>query len=257
MDFHIEDEGSGPAVLFIHAGVADSRMWRHQMGIDGYRTVAFDKRGYGRTPWSPGDYSDTDDAVAVLDQLGIDSAIIVGCSMGGSTALDLAIHHPERVDGLVLVGAFPSGWEPEDGWEELPLEEEAMKAAEAGDFERVVEIEYLMFVVGYGRSEDDVDPKHKELFYDMDRIPVPTEAERNEYQKGFTTRKNDHLDDLDVPTLVIVGAHDEELLVKAARYLADNLSDRDAVVLDNAAHLPSMEVPEAFNEALTGFLASL
>jgi pimeloyl-ACP methyl ester carboxylesterase len=257
MHFHIEDVGQGQALLFIHAGVADSRMWSGQMGLEGYRTVAFDQRGFGQTPWDPGDYSDTDDALAVLDELGIESAVIVGCSMGASTAMNLAIHHSQHVDGLVLVGAFPSGWEPEDGFDELPLEEEAMKAAEAGDFERLVEIEYQMFVVGHGRSAADVDPAHKELFLDMDRVPVRTEEERSQLQKGFQTRVNDHLDEIDVPTLVIVGAHDEAVLVKAAHYLAQKLEAGEPVVLDGAAHLPSMEVPDAFNDVLRAFLTSM
>ncbi len=254
MDFHIIDEGSGPPILFIHAGVADSRMWNHQIGLDGFRTIAFDKRGYGKTPWVPGPYSDTDDCLAVLDQLGIASATIVGCSMGGGTALDLAIHHKDRVDKLVLVGAFPAGWEPPDGWEDVPLEAEAQAAAEAGDIDRVVEIDYQMWMVGYGRDESEVDASLKDLFIDMDRTPAKTEAERNEHQTGFQTRPNPHLDEIEAATLVVVGAYDEPILVDAAKYMAERLSDRRAVIIPDAAHLPSLEQPEAFNEALLEFL---
>ena len=256
MDFHVIDNGSGPAVLFIHAGVADSRMWRDQVGLPGLRTIAFDKRGFGKTPWIPGPYSDTDDSVAVLDRLGIETATIVGCSMGGATALDFVIDHPGRVERLVLVGAYPSGWVPEGGFEESPLEEEAAAAAEAGDFDRVVEIDFLMWMVGYGRSAGEIDPDLKELFFDMDRLPVTTDAERNEHQTGFDKRLNDHLGAIDVPTLVMCGAHDESLLLDAAHHLAAELSDRDALIIDGAAHLPSLERPDVFNEALLEFLGS-
>ena len=253
MDIHIEDNGSGPAVLFIHAGVADSRMWRGQL-LPGYRTVTFDKRGFGETQWIPGPFSDTDDSLAVLDATGIDSATIVGCSMGGATALDLAINHPDRVDALVLVGAYPSGWEPPGGFDETPLEEEAAAAAAAQDFDRVVEIDYLMWVVGYGRDEAGIDPAHRELFFDMDARPVRTQTEREEYQTGFRTRLNDHIDSIDVPTLVMVGAHDEPVLIAAAGYLASRLSDDAALIIPDAAHLPSMERPEEFNRLLLAFL---
>lgn len=257
MQFHIESVGEGPAILFIHAGVADSRMWRDQMSTDGYRCIAFDQRGFGKTPWEGGAYSDREDALAVLDEMGVESAVIVGCSMGGGTALQLAIDHPDRVDALVLVGAFPSGWVPEGGWEENPLEEEADEATESGDFDRVVEIDRQMWLVGYGREADDIDPRLHELFVEMDRIPVKTAAERWEDQVGFGKKLNDHLADIVAPTLIIVGAHDEKLLLDAAHYLAEQLSEREAVVIDGAAHLPSLERPDVFNATLRGFLGTL
>ncbi|MGH8945251.1 MAG: alpha/beta fold hydrolase [Acidimicrobiia bacterium] len=258
MEFHIESAGEGPAVLFIHAGVADSRMWADQLRefSSTHQAIAFDKRGFGKTAWRPGPFSDTEDSVAVLDRVGVDSATIVGCSMGAATALNLVIEYPDRVDGLVLVGGFPSGWIPEGGFDEVPLEEEAATAHKEGNFARVVEIDLQMWLVGYGRSEDDIDPDLKELFRDMDRIPVPTEAERNEHQTGFEMKLNDHLDVIDAPTLVIVGAHDETVLGKAADYLADRLSDRPAVTIEDAAHLPSLEQPKAFNAVLREFLSS-
>jgi pimeloyl-ACP methyl ester carboxylesterase len=227
------------------------------MSIDGYRCIAYDKRGYGRTPWEAGDYSDTDDALAVLDQLGVETAVIVGCSMGGGTTLDLAIRHPDRVDGIVLVGAFPSGWTPADGWEESPLEEEAAAAAEAGDFDRAVEIDLQMWLVGYGRSADEVPEDLKELFRDMDRVPVTTQNEREKHQIGFTTRFNDYLHEIESPALVVVGANDEKLLVDAAHHMAAVLGGSTPVVIDGAAHLPSLERPEVFNTVLGDFLASL
>lgn len=255
-DIYYESHGSGPAILFIHAGVADSRMWRAQLHLDRYRAIVFDKRGHGNTVWAPGDFSDTEDSLAVLDHLDVDSAMIVGCSMGGGTALDLAIDQPDRVDGLVLVGAYPSGWVPDDGWEEGPLDEEAAAAAEARDFDRMVDIDYRMWLVGYGRSESEVAPELRDLFIDMDRVPVTTAAEREIHQTGFEKRFNDHLDEIGVRTLVMVGAHDEPLLIEAAHYLASELSSRDAIVIDSAAHLPSLEQPQVFNAALLEFLRS-
>ena len=256
MDFHIEEAGEGPAILFLHAGVADSRMWRDQMGLDGYRTIAFDQRGFGKTPWVAGQYSDREDALAVLDHLGFESATIVGCSMGGGTALDLAIENPDRVDRLVLVGAAPGGWKPEGGWDDHPLWEEAVASFKKGNLERVAEIDVEMWLVGYGRDSSSVDQTLKELFLDMDRTPLQTEAEREEHAKKSEKKHNDHLTDIEASTLVIIGSHDEPFLIQAADYLAGQLSDRGPVVIEGAAHLPSLEEPEAFNTALTGFLGA-
>lgn len=256
MAFHIESAGSGPAILFLHAGVADTRMWRDQMGLDGFRTIAYDRRGFGQTPAPTEGFSDRGDALAVLDELGVESAIVVGCSMGGGLALELAIENPDRVDRLVLVGTAPGGWVPEDGWEDHPLWEEAVAALKEGNLERVAEIDFEMWVVGYGRTGEGIDSQMRELFLDMDRAPLASEAKRDELSASYEKKHNEHLDEISAPTLVIVGAHDEAFLIKAASYLAERLSDRPETIVDGAAHLPSLEQPAEFNRALLDFLES-
>lgn len=257
MDFHIESAGDGPAILFLHAGVADSRMWRDQMGLEGYRSIAFDRRGFGKTPLGDEEFSDVGDAVAVLDHLGVSSATVVGCSMGGATALEMAIDHPDRVDALVLVGAAPAGWEPGGDWDDHPLWEEAVAAYKRGDFERVAEIDMEMWLVGHGRDGSVVDPSLIELFLDMDKTPIRSEDRRNELSMRYEKGHLEHLDEIDVPTLVVIGENDEPYLLAASDFLAEKLSDRPTVVLANTAHLPSLERPAEFNKALTGFLASI
>lgn len=256
-DIYYESHGSGSPILFLHAGVADSRMWRDQVRLEGHRSVVFDQRGFGRTQWAPGPYSNRDDAQAVLDHLEIDSAVVVGCSNGGESAMQLALVAPDRVSGLVLVGAAPRGWEPEEGWNDDPLWDEAVAAFRVGDLDRVVEIDIQMWLVGSGRSIDDTDPELIELFEMMDRLPTTTETERDEYIQTLDPPTNDRLTEISAPTLAVVGAHDHPDLVTAAAYIAEHLSDRDAVILRDAAHLPSLEVPEAFNTALLGFLTSI
>ena len=256
-DIYFETVGEGPAVLFIHAGVADSRMWREQMGLEGHRTITFDQRGFGKTKWAPGPYSNRGDALAILDHAGVDEAVVVGCSNGGEAALQLALVAPERVAGLVLVGAAPRGWVPNGGWSEDPLWDQAVAAAEAGDIDRVVDLDAQMWLAGPGRSIDEIDPELIALFRAMDRIQAETESERDEHVQTLEPPTNDRIDDITQPTLAIVGEHDHPDLVAAARYLAERLGDREAVVLRHTAHLPSLEEPGAFNAALTSFLAAI
>jgi 3-oxoadipate enol-lactonase len=255
-DIYFEAAGEGPAVLFIHAGVADSRMWRDQMELEGHRTITFDQRGFGHTKWVQGRYSNRGDALAILDHLGIDHAVIVGCSNGGEAALQLALVAPDRVKGLVLVGAAPRGWEPEGGWGDDPLWDQVVAASDQGDFDRVVDLDAQMWLAGPGRSLDGLDPELIDLFQTMDRIPTRTENQRDKYVETLEPPTNDRLDDITQPALAIVGEHDHPDLVVAATYLATRLGDRDAVVLADTAHLPSLEVPGAFNAVLAGFLAS-
>lgn len=248
--------GEGPALLFIHAGVADSRMWSEQMDLPGHRSIVFDQRGYGETKWVPGPYANRTDALAVLDHLDVGEAVVVGCSNGAEAAMQLAIVAPNRVSGLVLVGAAPNGWEPDGGWGDEPFWEEIVAAYKAGDFESVVDYEARLWLAGPSRSLEDVDPAAVALFKEMDLVPQSTESERSEHVQSLEPATNERLDEIEAPTLVIVGEHDLPQLIEAASYLAGRLSDRDPVVLADTAHLPSWERPEAFNAALSGFLRS-
>jgi len=256
-DIYFETAGEGPAVLFIHAGVADSRMWRDQMGLPGHRTITFDQRGFGQTQWVPGPYSNRGDALAMLDHLDVDAAVVVGCSNGGEAAMQLALVAPDRVVGLVLVGTAPRGWEPDGGWAEDPLSDQAVAASKTGDVDRVVDLDAQMWLAGPGRALEDVDTGLVDLFRAMDRVPAATESEREPYVQTLEPPTNEQLDAIAQPTLAIVGEHDYPDLVIAASYLAQRLSDREAVVLNHTAHLPSLEVPDAFNTTLTGFLTSI
>ncbi len=249
-------KGEGRAVLFIHAGVADSRMWRDQMDLAGFRCVVFDQRGFGQTPWVSGSYADWRDALEVLDHLQIESAVVVGCSLGGGIAMHLALSVPERVDGLVLIGAAARGWEPKDGWTEIPEVDEAEAASAAGDVERVLELEAAIWLAGLGRSLDDIDPSLVKLFIEMDRIPAVTEVERNRHVESFDPPTNESLDEINAPTLIMVGAYDLAEMLESARYLAVRLSDQPAIVVEDAAHLPSLEQPDRVNKALLAFLNS-
>ena len=254
---YYHSEGEGPAVLFIHAGVADSRMWQDQMDLPGHRTIAFDQRGYGRTEWVAEPYSNREDALAVLDHLDIDRAVVVGCSNGAEAAMQMALIAPSRVSALVLIGAAPRGWEPEGGWGEEPLWDELVAAFKAGDFDKVTDYEAQVWLAGPGRALDQIDPELVALFKEMDLTPQSTESERNEHVQTLEPPTNEQLGRIDEPTLVIVGEHDMPDLHEAARYLAERLSDRPALVMEDTAHLPSMDQPEAFKTVLEGFLVAL
>src|SRR4029453_7733090 len=90
--------GDGVPVVLLHPGVGDSRVWDRVMPvIDGRRVIRYDVRGYGRSAAPTEEFSLLEDLVAVLDQLGLERVLLVGCSMGGGTALSLALSDPARV----------------------------------------------------------------------------------------------------------------------------------------------------------------
>jgi len=217
--------------------------------------VAFDQRGFGKSLLVEGGYSDHLDAIALIDHLGADSAVIVGCSMGSAVAIQVAAAIPERVTGLVLVGADSPGFEPSQPYES-PEWPEAMSAFAAGDLARVAQLEAEIWLAGDGRTVDEVDPDLVALFVEMDLVALETESDRDKARlPGPDVLES--LNGLECPVLVIVGGHDLPTLVEAAHDLARKYSRDDAVVIADTAHLPGFERPEPFNNVLFSFLESV
>jgi pimeloyl-ACP methyl ester carboxylesterase len=111
--------GPGVPVVLLHPGVGDSRVWDPVMPrlVERHRVIRYDVRGYGRSAAPTAGFSLAGDLVSVLDQLGLEQVVLVGCSMGGDTALSLALAEPARVRALALlcpgVSGFPMPEEPE------------------------------------------------------------------------------------------------------------------------------------------------
>src|SRR5437773_6536085 len=121
-----------------------------------HRVLRLDFRGFGRSPLEPGSYSGARDVIELMDQHGFDRAAVVGVSLGGRVALEVALAQPERVAALVLVGSGLPGhdWSAEmiANWER---EEAALRA---GDLDGAVEISLQTWVDGPRREPGDVDP---------------------------------------------------------------------------------------------------
>jgi pimeloyl-ACP methyl ester carboxylesterase len=117
----VEDEGDGPAILFLHGGLGDARLWEPVAARlrDAFRCIRYDIRFFGRSEGPDEEWSAVDDSVAVLDALDVRRAAAVGLSMGGGIALRLAQQHPDRVTAVVhvagAVGPFElEGYDPGD-----------------------------------------------------------------------------------------------------------------------------------------------
>src|SRR4051794_40208451 len=212
-----ESHGSGtPDVLLVHAGVTDQRSWHHVIDrLPDQRCLTYDARGFGQTTYEPEDgWSSVDDAVAVLDAYEVESAVVIGCSMGGRTSIDLALAHPERVRALVLIGPAVSGApEPTYEPEVLVLDEEWEAAEERGDQEAVNRLEARVWLDGPTAPEGRVVGAARELFLEMNARALEA-AEPGDPQVGAAW---DRVGEIAVPTLVMVGEHD-------LRYIKENCS---------------------------------
>src|SRR5580658_870930 len=109
--FYLDTGGSGVPVILLHAATGSSRVWEHQIPAftsAGYRVIAFDRRGWGRTTMDPGEAQPStaaDDLLSLLDQLHLDRVHVLGTAAGGFVALDFALSYPQRVRSLVVANS--------------------------------------------------------------------------------------------------------------------------------------------------------
>ena len=108
---YYEEVGTGRPVLFCHAGVTDRRMWDPQFDnpVLGHRYIRSDMRGFGNSEWVAEAYRSHADILAVIEHLDLDDVVLVGCSMGGKAAMEVTVAAPERISGLVVIGAGEPG----------------------------------------------------------------------------------------------------------------------------------------------------
>ena len=253
-----ESAGFGLPVVFLHAGVCDRRMWQGQMqalATEGYHVVAYDRRGFGETESADVPFNHVVDLEAVLDRLGLNAAVLVGNSLGGGIAVDFALEHPQRVVGLVLVGSAVTGFEATEPTEDiLALEDTLEYALSRGNIEGANRIEAHMWLDGPLAEAGRVDGPVRDLFLEMNgarrRQPELTQQE-------MPDAAIDHLHSITAPALLVVGALDYPDVLEAHELLAEELEDSFAVMLDDTAHLPSLERPEEFDPLLLEFLEAV
>jgi pimeloyl-ACP methyl ester carboxylesterase len=238
-----ESAGSGPAVLLSHGYGATSEMWSRQVALlsGGHKVMTWDMRGHGKTdsPEEQALYSEdasVEDMKAVLDATGTERAVIGGLSLGGYYSLAFYRRYPERALALMLFDTGPGYRNPQsrEAWNQnayrraSTLEEKGLEAMTGG-----VEVQ-----TSTHRSAAGLARAARGMLAQSD------------------SRVIESLEQVTVPTLVLVGSRDEPFLL-AADYMADRIPGARKVVIPDAGHASNLDEPEAFNQAVSGFLASL
>jgi 3-oxoadipate enol-lactonase len=220
-----------------------------------HRTVRYDLRGFGRSPLPPQPYSHGRDLIALFERLRIEQAALVGASLGGRVALEVAVAHPQVVDALVLADAALPGFAWSDQVRASWAEEDA--ARERGDLDAAVDTNLRMWVDGPRRPTTTVDAAVREHVRQMQRrafelqVPVWEDAAEELLVSDLAQR----LAEVRAPTLVVVGEEDVSDFHRIAAQLTREIPSAQHAVIPNAAHLPSLERPAAFNELVLRFLA--
>jgi len=256
---YYETAGKGIPLVMIHAGVADSRQWNNEFTdfAQSYQVIRYDMRGYGKSEPVDGEFSHLSDLVSLLDALEIRGPLVMmGCSMGGGLAMDFALTYPSRAKALIMVDAGPSGLELDVA---TPSKfADAERAFEAGNLDLVAEIETQIWFDGMDRTPDQVNQAMRKLLCEMDRIVLSHEVKQlGKRLPNTQAAAFGRLADLDIPVLVIVGAHDTPYMLAAADYMTEKIQSARKVIIEDAAHLPNMDQPQEFQRIVKDFLGSL
>jgi pimeloyl-ACP methyl ester carboxylesterase len=232
-------------------------MWEPQVRMlaDSLRLICCDLRGFGQSPIPDGEFSYYEDIAGLFNALDIQSAWLIGASFGGSVAVDFCLAYPKKVRGLILAAPLVSGYEPADQIKEFGEREEALLAA--GDLAGATELNLSMWVDGPYRSAEqvpaDVRSRVAEMQLHAFNLPVPARAKVQSLDPPARHR----LDEIQAPTLIIVGELDVPEVVAFSADLAEEISAAKRIVVPGVAHIVSMEAPEVFNQLVLDFITQI
>lgn len=262
VSIHYESTGTGTPIVFLHEFSGDERSWEGQVRFFSrrYRCVTFAARGYPPSEVPPDEtmYSQeiaVSDALNVLDHLGIGTAHLVGLSMGGFTALHLALGHPERARSVTIAGVgYGCSPEPDGSW--------LASTRELADFYLADPAEAAAaHAIAPGRVPFQVkDPRGWQEFAEKlaAHSPVGSSNTMRRIQGGRPNLYDlrDELSSFEVP-LLIVGGDEDDGCLETDLFLKRTVHTSALAVLPRTGHTINLEEPARFNELVLDFLTTV
>ena len=248
------DHGVGLPVIFLHAFPLNRRMWEGELmallGEGRYRLVALNWRGFGESEITNGISSMelfAGDVAGLMDALGIQNAILCGLSMGGYAAFAFLRKYPQRVAGLILADTRPGADTPEA----QANRENVAQIAETQGTGAIADLQVPRLISEYTRRHHpEVEARVRQLIDEATPQGIAA-ASRGMAQRANSTEL---LRDITCPTLVIVGEQDALIPPAVTQDYASRIPGAQFAVIPQAGHLSNLEQPEAFLQAIGGFL---
>ena len=253
---YFEMSGTGKPLLLLHSGIADHRMWAEQCGElpRHFQVIMPDFRGYGKSPAPKESFRHFEDIDGLIQHLGFRSVNMAGCSLGGKTAIEMAIAYPEMVSRLVLIAPGMFGYEYRDK-ETLAKDAILEGLIASGRREEVADMLVDIWVVGLKRDRETVDSTVRAQVRKMildnyvsvtDKFP--------EAPPGFDVMSR--LVEIRVPTLVMIGDSDLPDMQAISQLVTDRIHGAKRQLMPNAAHFPNLENSVLFNQSVIDFLTA-
>lgn len=255
---HLEQIGTGPPALVLHGGLGlDHTAYRGLDPLaDHLRLTYLDHRGNGR---STGDVRTAtmrrwaDDAAAVAAAVaGDEPVVVIGHSYGGFIAQELLLAHPGRARAAILVATTPgqlgTGEDPAPEGPPLPDGIAALFATLPETDEELAALMPRLAPAYLHRADPEA------LRAAMAQVVFRAAAMRRGFEELASWSSVDRLGAVEVPVLLVVGRHDPLTAWPQSERIASRLPDAELAILDHSGHLPWLDDPEAFVEAVTGWL---
>jgi pimeloyl-ACP methyl ester carboxylesterase len=245
-----EIAGKGDNIVLLHDGMVNCRIWDEQFQVlaKNYRVVRYDRRSYGKSSDPQVKYSHIDDLYQVFTQLNIDKAIIFGMSSGGGLAIDFTLKYPEKVKGLVLVGAVVGGF----GYTSHMTTRGGNFNPQALNSDPEKIIKYFIMDDPYEIYSGNTAAKEKV----MKLLPYLGRDNR------VPTRPPDRvavrfLSEIKVPTLILVGEFDIPDVHAHAGAINSGIPNSKREIIPKSGHLIPIEQPELFNASVMNYLSKV
>ncbi|OCA87957.1 alpha/beta hydrolase [Bacillus sp. FJAT-27225] len=255
IEFYYELHGEGPPLVLLEGLGYASWMWARQVEelSKQFQVVIFDNRGVGYTDKPDMEYSIqlfAEDTAALLKALNIEKAHILGVSMGGFIAQELAICHPEMVDKLILCSTSFGGTNS------IPIPKETLEimlqgASKGSDPERA------RYAVSTALNLETVEQNQDILDFiiaEQKKNPQPKEAYQRQLFAGASFNAEDRVQTISAETLIIAGSGDRVVPYENARLLNEQIAGSRVAIIEQTGHLFFMEAPEETNQLIINFL---
>ena len=248
---YYEEKGQGEAIVFLHPGLTDLRMWNKQVSnlSKNYRVICYDQRGYGKSDIPTEKYSTNKDLLTLLDSLDIEKVNLVGICMGGLHALEFVNEYPNKVEKIILSGTAFINW----------------KYPESVNRKNITFSNIVQEGAEKAINTIKTDPFWKQS-YPSDKYP---EAQKlfleylDDNIKAFTVNWQlkeqdltiiDKVSEINKPVLIIRPEFEMDYVVDIANYLLKNIEGSNSIDIRGAGHFANMEKPEKFNEIIFEFI---
>jgi pimeloyl-ACP methyl ester carboxylesterase len=247
---YYEVAGAGDAVVLIHGFTLDASMWDAQFSAfaESHRVIRYDARGFGRSAPIDEPFSTSEDLRALLDELGVQQALVVGISMGGRYAIDFALAYPERVKAVVAADPGLSG----QGLPTIAAElAPALSAAQSGDLAEAKRIWLQNSIFQVAREQPDVWSQIERMVAAYSGWHFVNGLAAGELPPDPPAAAR--LGTLSVPTLALMGERDIADIRVIIDKLVAEVPDVERADIAGAGHFTNLEAPQEFNRVLLDY----